>query len=145
MIRAGLAGVEGIRFPNGKPAPSYLERWAGRPIGKARRAGYLLPTGRCEPRCPVPGLEARGEQWGEPVATTPRAAGDPPSGLLDTQGVADLDAHGERFFLDPVLVAEEILLIDRQGDPVGQFEAVVAAQLVDLPDEVARAAFELEL
>src|SRR6185312_438295 len=39
------------------------------------RAGYLPGTGRCEPRSPVPGLEARGEQWGEPVATTPRATG----------------------------------------------------------------------
>src|ERR1044071_7038620 len=46
-----------------------------RPLGR----GTVSRTGRCEPRSPVPGLEARGEQWGEPVATTPRAAGNPPS------------------------------------------------------------------
>src|SRR5436190_15892378 len=59
----------------GKPAPCDLERWAGRPIGKRHGSGYRPGTGRCEPRSPVPGLEARGEQWGEPVANTPRATG----------------------------------------------------------------------
>src|ERR1043165_387269 len=75
MIRSRAGRVEETLFPKGKHAPCDLERWAGRPSGKAGGAGYLLPTGRCEPRRPVPGLEARGEQWGEPVATTPRAAG----------------------------------------------------------------------
>src|ERR1043166_6403209 len=91
MIRSRAGRVEETPFPKGKHAPCDFERWAGRPIGKASGAGYLLPTGRCEPRRPVPGLEARGEQWGEPVATTPRAAGNPPSHPLRGRSLSCCD------------------------------------------------------
>src|SRR5204862_614078 len=58
-----------------------------------------------------------------------------------------LDSHGKRFFLDPVLVAEEFLMVawERQDNAVGQLQAVLAAQAVDLVNQVANAAFEREL
>src|SRR5919201_6671896 len=98
---------------------------------------------------PVPGLEARGEQWGEARRHHP-----PSDGLLtllsslDAKlGAAALDADGERLPLDPVLVMQKlaIALGQRQDDPVGQVEAGVLAQRVDAVDQVAGAALQLEL
>jgi hypothetical protein len=73
MIRRASGGVDRKSRADGAFPPL-----KDGPVGLLESRGAatsVLSTGRCEPRSSVPGLETRGEQWGEPVATTPRAAG----------------------------------------------------------------------
>ena len=77
MIRRPPGGVEdSTRFPDRKAPPCDLERWAGRPIGIAGRPGLAwLALGDASRGALYLALWPAASTWGEPVATTPRAAG----------------------------------------------------------------------
>src|SRR5262249_5848472 len=118
---------------------------AGRPLGARGdlRQREALRPGRCR----------RGAPTRAGVRRTPRGAaggGLYPLGLRDLRlGDRAVEFHldGERFLLDPVLVAQQLALRrrERDPDPVGQLEALLLAHGVDLVDQVENESFELEL
>ena len=102
-----------------------LKRWAVRPIHIVGEPGYVLGTGRCEPRLCVPGHESRGEQSGRPAALTPRAAGFPFFGAAKEKHGKGRDYTG--------CVVKRVLLASPRGYCAGVERAVdTVEKLLDL-------------
>src|SRR4051812_1315510 len=116
---------------------------------KGARAGLASPHWAMRAAAPCTWLLRPAASNGEsPSPPPPERRALSGSGPLELQiGAVGLDADRERLFLDPVLVAQELLLVtrERQDDAVGELEPLLAAEAVDLVDQVADAALELEL
>ena len=61
-------------FPPDKPGSHALRRWADRPIGSRKPAGYGAVTGRCD-RGRCPGYKRRGAHFWKARRTTPPSGG----------------------------------------------------------------------